>query len=338
MFFIRADANPTIATGHIMRCLSIAGELKKRNIPTTFIIADDFSKDLIHSRGFETICLDSKWDYLEYELDLLKNLIIKNNISSLLIDSYYVTSHYVKELRKVTKVIYLDDLGIIDYPVDMLINYNIYGDTIDYSKLVGSSAKLVLGAKYAPLRDEFQNIKTSFKNEVNSVLISTGGTDTYNIAGQLLTEITKSNKYINIHFHVISGKMNKNLYKLLEIEANNNNISIHQNVVKMSEIMLKCDIAISACGSTMYELCRCGLPIITFSFADNQILGVKGFQDKGIAINCGDYREGNNLLISRILTGLETLIKNCNLREEMYIKETTHIDGKGVFRLVDEIS
>ncbi len=338
MFYIRADANEKIATGHIMRCMSIAEELKKRNIPTTFIIADEFSKELIHSRGFETICLNTKWDNLEYELDILKELIIEKNIYSLLIDSYYITSHYVEELRKVTKVIYLDDLGIIDYPVDMLINYNIYGDTIDYSKLVGSSAKLVLGAKYAPLRDEFQNIETSFKNKVNSVLISTGGTDTYNIAGQLLTEITKSNKYKNIHFHVISGKMNRNLYKLLEIEANNDNISIHQNVVRMSEIMLKCDIAISACGSTMYELCRCGLPIITFSFADNQILGVKGFQDKGLAINCGDYREGNNLLISRILTGLDTLIENYNLREKIYIKETSLIDGKGVCRLVDKIS
>ncbi|MCR5796546.1 MAG: hypothetical protein K6G63_01315 [Eubacterium sp.] len=39
--------------------------------------------------------------------------------------------------------------------------------------------------------------------------------------------------------------------------------------------MQKCDIAISAAGSTLYELCACGVPTITYTTADNQIKAEK---------------------------------------------------------------
>ena len=51
----------------------------------------------------------------------------------------------------------------------------------------------------------------------------------------------------------------------------------------MSEVMKYCDIAITAGGSTMYELCACGVPMITYAFADNQLPGVEGFEKLGVA-------------------------------------------------------
>ena len=68
MFYIRTDANKEIATGHVMRCLSVAGELKKHNIDTTFITADHEADELIHRRGYQTICLNSVWNDLEIEI------------------------------------------------------------------------------------------------------------------------------------------------------------------------------------------------------------------------------------------------------------------------------
>lgn len=41
---------------------------------------------------------------------------------------------------------------------------------------------------------------------------------------------------------------------------------------KMSELMQQCDMAVSAAGSTLYELCACGMPTITYVLADNQKL------------------------------------------------------------------
>ena len=53
--YFRVDMNDEIATGHVMRCLSIADELKIQGISSTFISADDNPKVLINSRGYEPV-------------------------------------------------------------------------------------------------------------------------------------------------------------------------------------------------------------------------------------------------------------------------------------------
>ena len=40
MIYIRTDANETIATGHMMRCISIAKQLMFHNIEATFLLSD----------------------------------------------------------------------------------------------------------------------------------------------------------------------------------------------------------------------------------------------------------------------------------------------------------
>lgn len=47
------------------------------------------------------------------------------------------------------------------------------------------------------------------------------------------------------------------------------------------------DICISAARTTLYEICACGVPLITYSLADNQIFGAKAFENLGLGINIG---------------------------------------------------
>ena len=190
---------------------------------------------------------------------------MEKSIGKLLVDSYYATDKYLEELSKVTKVIYLDDLGELTYPVDRIINYNIYASKIDYCKLTGCNKyNLLLGPQYAPLREEFQIVKPVYREQVKKVLISTGGADKYNIAGKLIERVLENSALSGIEFCVVSGKLNIHYNELLMLAEQSTDIYIYSNVAKMSDLMCQCDIAISGCGSTIYELCRCGLPIITF--------------------------------------------------------------------------
>ena len=100
---------------------------------------------------------------------------------------------------------------------------------------------------------------------------------------------------------------------------------------------MKCDIAVSACGSTMYELCACGLPIVTYSFADNQIPGIRKFAEKGIALNCGNVRNGIEKTVNKIIEYVKKLNKDYMLRKQKIELLSEMIDENGVYRIVAEM-
>ena len=90
MFYIRADANEIIGTGHVMRCLSISEELRRQGEEVTFIIADKRTEKMVVEKGFQVICLDSVWNDLDKEIEKVLKVIEEYGISLLLIDSYNI--------------------------------------------------------------------------------------------------------------------------------------------------------------------------------------------------------------------------------------------------------
>lgn len=338
MFYFRADANKDIATGHIMRCISIADELKKRNINSTFITADTNGETLIRSKGYQMICLNSCWNNLEKELDTLIHCIKEKEIKKLIIDSYSVTDTYLKEISKYTKIIYMDDLGVLTYPVNTIINYNIYGENLNYRKhFEKNKVNLLLGGQYVPLREEFQIVKPVFRKKVKQILISTGGGDLYDVAGSLVKGILKDKELSDFHFNIISGKFNHNYEQLQQLSKAVENITIVQNVQEMSKLMLEMDIAVTAGGSTMYELCACEVAMILFTFADNQLEGAKEFSKRAAAIYAGDVRDDEETIVFYILENIKKLSNNWEKRHEMISNAAANVNRNGVSNLVDEI-
>ena len=103
--YIRADANDVIATGHVMRCLSIAEQLRKNNVNVTFVTADNNACDIIRDRKFQVDILNSTWNNLDKEIGNMKKYLIKNQVKLLVVDSYYITENYLNVLSEYTKII-----------------------------------------------------------------------------------------------------------------------------------------------------------------------------------------------------------------------------------------
>ena len=123
MIAIRVDMNNQIATGHLMRCLSISEALRLQNEEVVFIISDEQPVELLRQKNFRYIVLNTKWNDMESEVKALTKIINDENIDKLLIDSYQVTYKYLNEISNITKTIYIDDLGKFEYPVDTVICY-----------------------------------------------------------------------------------------------------------------------------------------------------------------------------------------------------------------------
>ena len=85
---IRADANGEVGMGHIMRCITIAKQIKELGHETVFFTADGYANDLLKRAGMESICLDSPWNRMETETDRLLEELGKVGCQKLLVDSY----------------------------------------------------------------------------------------------------------------------------------------------------------------------------------------------------------------------------------------------------------
>ena len=87
----------------------------------------------------------------------------------------------------------------------------------------------------------------------------------------------------------------------------------------------------------MAELCACGIPTICFAVADNQLYGTKAYASEGIMLYAGDVREEQDLVVKNIIQNIVTISKDFNLRKTMSKKARAAIDGKGAYRIADEI-
>lgn len=336
--YFRCDGNKEIAMGHIMRCLSIARACAALHAEICFIVSDEESvsvleKQFAYPNEFPIRCLHSDYQNMEAEIPVIKSIIAKALNASdsfrLMIDSYYVTEPYLNSLHKICRTAYLDDILAFNYPVDLIINYDMDYEPDCYHK---AGCKLI-GAAYTPLREQFQNVSYEVRPKVQNILISTGGTDAYNVAGEFLRRVSGN----ECHYHVITSRLNTHFQELMQLASLNPMIHIHENVSNMSELMRQCDFALSAGGTTLCELCAVGVPAISFVTADNQLSAVETFSAKGIIPYAGDVRYSLENVIHTVKQFLAENTASYELRVKSSEFMRFYIDGSGASRIAAEL-
>lgn len=339
MIGFRVDANEKIATGHLVRCISIATELISRNIPCIFFMAESKEISRLEAANIPYVILHTDWQNMESEYSVLLPLLKKYSLQWLIVDSYQITTSYLSKLNEQLPVLYIDDMFQTIYPVSAILCYGLWSDNTEYiEKYSKTKTKLLAGMSYTPLRKEFQNLcKSNFREK--SILITTGGTDPYHITKNLLTtcltsnEDSKYNYLKSFSFDIIIGSMNEDEAYLKRLAMNYPQIHLHKNIDNMSYYMCNNLLAVSAGGTTLLELCACGTPTICFSFADNQIPGTQKMKQHNIMLYAGDARF--EPVIPNILLALEMYITNEKLRQSYASRMKQLIDGNGVKRIAD---
>lgn len=331
--YIRADGNPQIGTGHIMRCLSLADAFRERGIEAIFLLAESYMRPLIQERGYECLVLDSAYDRMEEELPALLPLLEECRPACVILDSYFVTPEYMTAVRARAPLVYIDDLNAFDYPADMVVNYNLYGETTDYPP----NKTYLLGPRYTPLRKQFQGLAPRLvRDRAERFLISTGGTDPYHVALRCVEYLREHPPDAGAIYHIVLGAMNRDAGRIQETAAGLPHIALHRQVADMRALMLRCDMAVSAGGTTLYELCASGLPTVTYILADNQIRGAAAFEAAGLMPCVGDVREAPGF-VGRIFAALERA-GDRDRRRETAERMQTLVDGNGAARLAEAIA
>lgn len=399
--FIRVDGNKTIGLGHVMRCLSIADAASKMGFQVQFLVADDSVADLIMDRDYNVIILGTDYQDMEAELPVLykvwnqmlpqKDAIekkqpldesenaLEHTKPLCLVDSYQMTESYLKQLSQYMRVAVLDDLFAMDYPVDMVINYNIYGDLLLEKETKNHDRKHLTGVSFAPLREQFilkreelisqhekneksgegKEIQATFeKQEDFQILISTGGSDSLCLAEKISRALMENNwceqlDHLNaqkdmkqrgcedfrpLHLHIVCGALNPNKEALLSLEKEyQGKITVHMDVQDMAGLMSQCDMAVTAAGSTVYELSTLGIPFVLYYFVENQKLIAEHAKKILGVTNAGDFStEPENQVMDRILDETKHLYEDTLARKKLSMRLSELVDGRGADRIAKE--
>lgn len=343
MYVIRADGGAKVGAGHLMRCLTIADALPVKE-EVLFVCAQEESARIPDGSGYRTMILHTDYRNMEEELPYWHLLLERETgaVGSrpvLLIDSYYVTDHYLKELHTLGAVVLLDDMAQHCFPVDVVINYNAFADRQGYQKLYqGTDTVCYTGSSYVPVRKQFRDAQYSIQDSVKNILITTGGGDSENIAGKILNTLLTELEQESICFHVISGCFHPENQELKRQKQTKHRVKRYHNVSDMAVLMTQCDLAVTAGGTTVYELAVVGVPFICFSYADNQEALASYVGKQQIAAYAGAYHREPDKTLNQIREHVVQLIQDVEARRKLNQRERGMTDGLGAYRIANLLS
>ncbi|MEH7593144.1 UDP-2,4-diacetamido-2,4,6-trideoxy-beta-L-altropyranose hydrolase [Bacillus toyonensis] len=335
----RADASIEIGTGHIMRCLTLANELRNKGAQVYFIcrkLQGDLHQYILN-KGFHVFVLDgdgentnflrtehgSYLNWLKYHWfvdaqqtnDILSQL---PNFDWLIVDHYGLDNKWESALRKnVRKIMVIDDLANRMHDCDLLLDQNLYDNLNDrYKDLIPEHSLVKLGPKYAILRPEFHAAnKFSRKRtgEIERVFIFFGGHDVTNETLKTLRALQNINKD-NLKIDVVVGSQNPHKEEIQTYCKSVSNASFYCQIENMEEFLIRADLGIGAGGTTTWERCFLGLPSITITTAQNQIEVTKAVAKLGATWNIGTAESVSDKAITKCLN---RLLSNSKIVKEM---------------------
>lgn len=339
--YIRTDANETIATGHVMRCITISKILKSKGMQVCFVVSDENSTKMIRQNGYDLIVLNTDWKVLneKYEYDFFKRIKAEG---ILIIDTYSATDKYVDTMSRIFKVAVFDDLFKEYYSAQIIINYNLYYPIFDYyNRYKDVDVKLLLGDKYVPLRSEFMKIEQNNRDSsrIEKIMMVCGGGDILNSMYKILTYIRqeKIQLFMSVEWEIIVGAYNSNIGCLKQLAEEYDNIELKINVNNIAEIMSESDLCISAASTVLYECSAMQLPTIFYCTSDDQIYDVKSFGNGRGMLYAGDFRNDEIETINKIVEYLSKLTNDSIDYLNMLDEAKNSVNKNGAENIVSEI-
>ncbi len=337
----RTDSSHNIGTGHVMRCLSLADEIRRNGTNISFICREGLGNliSYIENRGYEV-------HQLPGEIDIEKDRKLTNKILSkyetkpdgLIIDHYDIDISYESSLRdRVKKVMVIDDLADREHDCDLLLDQNYSKNDNRYNGLVPEDCIQLLGSEYAILRPQFQKARENLRERdggVNRILVFMGGVDSKDITSKVLRAINILVRS-DIAIDVVIGNLNPHHDEIKILASKIPNTICHHNVEDLAKLMSSADICIGAGGTTTWERCCVGLPTITIVLAGNQKDISESLDKEGAIINLGWYQ---NVKENDIAECINELINDPKKIQSMADKSRNLVDGEGVSRVVDTIT
>ncbi len=359
-FLFRVDASNQIGTGHVMRCLTLAQDLRHDGHECSFACRLHVGNviEYVSTLGFHVYRLSNideckvvpqetsslfhaTWLGVDQEYDAFEVLAL---IGQDLFD-WIVVDHYGIDIAWETivaasghRVMVIDDLADRRHLCDILLDQTYGRERDEYSRLVSTQCRVITGSDYALLRPDFAKFRPLSlarrkQPELKRLLISLGGVDKDNVTGLILRSLPLAGLPNDCDVTIVMGQNAPWLEDITQVASQlpwSNRVLT--GVSNMAELMTSADLAIGAAGATSWERCCLGLPTVLVVIAHNQLSIAFALETVGAALVVSDTDSW----------GQCTDILNQVCRDQLILKRLSDVsqnivDGMGSSRVIESL-
>ena len=340
---IRADASPTIGSGHIARCLTLARVLRKQGSHVAFACRQlpGHRLDALSAEGFETFALPEFYpgedpqqaieSMLPWQADIdALDLLLEDHAEFdwIIVDHYGLDHHWQTAARRwAPRIAAVDDLATRRYSVDLLLNQNLSGLSENYTPLLPEGCRTLLGPRYAMLREEFDCPAIDIKPEARRVLVNFGGFDA---AMQTHHAMLALADFTELEVDFVAGVDNPAWAQMQALAQTRPNWRLHSFVSDFHQRMIEADLFIGAGGGTSWERAALGLPTICIAVSNNQQVNGEVMAAAGAHVFMGAREQ---VSVTQLRDAIGFVAGNFYLRQSLAERSRQMVDGRGALRV-----
>ena len=333
---IRADAGTQIGTGHVMRCLALAQAWRDGGGKVIFAMTTSVPalETWLYAAGVSVTHLSVQSGSEDDAAETVA-LARRNQASWVVADGYHFGIAYQRCVKDAgLQLLVIDDYGHAErYSADIVLNQNLHAHERLYDAREPYT-RLLLGTRYVLLRREFLQTRVQPREMPTvacRILVTVGGSDPEDVTGKILRAL-EDIAHDGVETIVVVGASNPHAEHLASVARTcRGSLRLEHNVANLATLMGWADLAISAAGTTAWELAFMGLPSLLVPVADNQRLIAAELDRAGAAINLGWHE---HLTVDAIARRVNTLRVSSEKCRQMSARGTVVVDGNGADRVV----
>jgi spore coat polysaccharide biosynthesis predicted glycosyltransferase SpsG len=314
---VRADGSATIGLGHVMRSVAVAQVAAAQGHDVSFVMHDDGDGAcaLPERHGFAVRRLAAADDR-----DWLGVLEAGDRV---LFDGYpFLANGITVEARsRDARVAVVDDHDGSDVVADIVVNPN----AVEPERYTGA-VRVCTGPAYALVRPEFLRYRRPRTGAARVLLITLGGSDASGITEPVLDALDalegpEDDDCLFERVVLVAGPAAPEPRDRVWLE-------VVRDPADVAATFDVADVALSAAGSTTWELLCMGVPVALVEVAPNQRLVAATAARSGAALVLGG--------VGDVAAAMQTLTRD-DVRDELGRRALATVDGRGAVRVVDAL-
>lgn len=344
--FIWTEGGFGIGMGHVCRDIVIAKALRKKGCEPVFIINNDSAViERVKKNGF-------RWFEAGFKENKIPEIILTHDSrpttqdprpTTVFIDTKKDVSKILQKLKNARhKVMLMDNTTSAKIDADINIFPSLIPiDDLDWS---GFTGKNYSGGDYIPVDETFINArKKALKHSPDisiqgqalpfKILVTMGGADPNKLTGKVVSALLKIKEPIEVRVVIGPAAQCGEILNKIEKE-NDSRFSFFKGQDDLSDIMADSHIAITALGTTLYELAVVGVPAIIVANYLEDKKDMDTYKELGMNLPLGYYKEVTE---KDICSAVNDFIKNKVMWMNMRQKGWDLISGKGAERIAEII-